>query len=242
MIKKLLLNLYIWPLFSVVTLVTLLLVPFIWAGNLVILRVPVSRAFRIGIRIYGLILVRWVSFFAPARLQDKSGGIPETGIYVANHNSAVDPYCYGVLSGEYAFMASWPFDIPFYSWAMKRAQYLNAAWDWNTLLEKSVQLLESGCSLIIWPEGHRSRNGKLGKFKNGAFRLACETGYPIVPVCITGTYKLLPPGRRLLTPSRVRVTVLPYHRPPVGLTGSVAARELSDRVRKALVKELKKTE
>ena len=242
MIKKFLLNLYIWPLFSVVTLVIILLIPFIWLGNRVTLRVPVSRAFRLGIRIYGLILVRWIPFFAPVRLQDRSGGMPETGIYVANHNSALDPYCYGVLSGEYAFLTSWPFGIPFYRWVMKKAQYLNAAWDWNTLLEKSVQLLENGCSLIIWPEGHRSRNGELGKFKNGAFRLACETGYPIVPVCITGTYKLMPPESRLLTPSRVRVTVLPPHYPPAGVSGRIAVQELSDRVRETLAKELKKTE
>ena len=238
MIKKLLLNLYIWPLFFVVTLVAMLLIPFLWLGNSITLRVPVGRAFRLGIRKYGLILVRWIPFFAPVQFQDRSGGTPEVGIYVANHNSSVDPYCYGVLPGEYAFLTSWPFSIPFYRWAMNKAQYLNAAWDWNTLLAKSFQLLENGCSLIIWPEGHRSRDGALGKFKNGAFRLSCETGHPVIPVCIKGTHRLMPPGSRLLTPSRVSVTILPPQYPPKDLSGRIASQKLSAKVRETLLREL----
>ena len=129
MIKKLLLNLYIWPLFAIITLITMFLIPFILAVNSLTTRRSISRIFRLGIRTYGLVLVKWLPFFAPVRLKDNSGGIPKTGIFIANHNSSVDPYCYGVLSGEYAFMASWPFGIPFYSWAMKKAEYLNTAWD-----------------------------------------------------------------------------------------------------------------
>lgn len=216
----------------------MLLIPLLWLGNSVTLRVPVSRAFRLGIRKYGLILVRWIPFFAPVQLKDKRVGKPEVGIYVANHNSSVDPYCYGVLPGEYAFLASWPFGIPFYRWAMNKAQYLNASWDWNTLLTKSSHLLENGCSLIIWPEGHRSRNGELGKFKNGAFRLSCETGYPVVPVCIKGTHRLMPPGSRLLTPSRVSVTLLPPLYPPKDVPERVASKILSNEVRETLLREL----
>lgn len=240
MIKKLLLNLYIWPLFAIVTVITMFLVPFLFLGNSLTVRRPVSRVFRLGIRIYGLVLVRWLPFFAPVRLEDNSGGMPKTGIFIANHNSSIDPYCYGVLSGEYAFMASWPFGIPFYSWAMKKAEYLNSAWDWATIRTRAVRLLKNGCSLIIWPEGHRSRNGEMGEFKNGAFRLACETGYPVVPVCITGTETLLPPGKRLLTPSRIRLTVLPPLYPSSELTGRPATKDLRERARESLTKELKR--
>jgi len=239
-IKKLLLNLYIWPLFAIVTLITIFLIPFIFLGNSLTTRAPVSRVFRLGIRIYGSVLVRWLPFFAPVRLEDSSGGMPKTGIFIANHNSSIDPYCYGVISGEYAFMASWPFGIPFYSWAMEKAEYLNTAWEWVTIRNKAVQLLEKGCSLIIWPEGHRSKNGKLGKFKNGAFRLACETGYPVVPVCISGTEILLPPGKKLLTPSRVRLTVLPPLYPSSELSGRPATRELKERALESLAMELKR--
>ncbi len=240
MIKKLLLNLYILPLFFIVTLIAILLIPLILATNFLILRKPVSSLYRIGVRIYGLVLVRMIPFFAPVRFYDKSGGRPETGIYVANHNSAVDPYCFGVVPGEFAFFTSWPFNIPIYNWIMSRAEYLNTGWGWQTLYDKSLRLLQNGCSLIIWPEGHRSKDGKLGNFEGGAFRLSCETGYPIVPVCIKGTHKLMPPGQRLLTPSKVSVTILPPLHPNTEGTGRQDVQNLKEKVREEFERELDK--
>jgi len=239
-IKKLLLNLYIWPLLFIVTVIALFLVPFILAANLLFFRKPVPSMYRKGVRIYGWFLVRAVPFFAPVRLSDRSGGRPPTGIYVVNHNSSVDPYCFGVIPGEFAFFTSWPFNIPVYNWIMNRAEYLNTGWGWQILQEQSSRLLHSGCSLIIWPEGHRSRSGELGSFENGAFRLACETGYPVVPVCIQGTHTLLAPGQRLLTPSQVRVIILPPHYPPGEGGERQRVNRLKDDVRQAFLRELGK--
>lgn len=240
MIKKLLLNFYIWPLFFIVTLLALLLIPFILTLNFLIFRIPVSSLYRRGVRIYGWVLVRLIPFFEPVRLYDKSGGRPETGIYVANHNSAIDPYCFGIVPGEFAFFTSWPFNIPVYNWVMKQAEYLNTGWGWQTLYEKSVRLMNNNCSLIIWPEGHRSRTGELGTFENGAFRLACESGYPIVPVCIKGTQKLMAPGQRLLTPSKVSVTILPPHHSQRGQHDRQSVQDLKQKVREAFINELRK--
>ena len=196
--------------------------------------------YRIGVRIYGLILVRYVPFFSPTTLHDLSGGRPQTGIYVTNHNSAVDPYCFGVVPGEFAFVTSWPFNIPVYSWIMKQAEYLNTEWGWQTLYDKSTHLLNNGCSLIIWPEGHRSKTGKLGDFENGAFRLACESGYPIIPVCIQGTHILMAPGQRFLTPSKLSVTILPPHYPPKGQENRQSIQRLKEQIREVFDNELHK--
>lgn len=238
MIKKLLLNLYIWPLLIIVTTIALLLIPVILLTNFLLFRIPASSVYRIGVRIYGKVLTQFVPFFAPVKLFDKSGGRPKTGIYVVNHNSSVDPYCFGVIPGEFAFFTSWPFNIPIYNWVMKRAEYLNIGWGWQILYEKSLRLMQNGCSLIIWPEGHRSRTGELGEFENGAFRLSCETGFPIVPVCIQGTYKLMPPGQRYLTPSKVSVTILPPHLPSTGLNERQCVQELKERVRETFIQKL----
>ena len=238
MIKKLLLNLYIWPLFIIVTLTALLLIPVILLTNLLVFRKSVNSLYRVGVRIYGKVITQFVPFFAPVKFSDQSGGRPEVGIYVANHNSSVDPYCFGVVPGEFAFFTSWPFGIPVYNWVMKQAEYLNTEWGWEILHEKSLHLMQRGCSLIIWPEGHRSKTGKLGNLENGAFRLACETGYPIVPVCIEGTHILLAPGQRLLTPSRVSVTLLPPHMPPKGEIDRQSVQDLKQQVRKALTTKL----
>jgi 1-acyl-sn-glycerol-3-phosphate acyltransferase len=127
---------------------------------------------------------------------------------VANHNSAIDPYLFGAIARENSFVTSWPFKIPLYSYFMKLAQYANSTDGWDEVSKKCVALLEAGSSVTIWPEGHRSRNGKLGRFKNGAFVLAAESGYPIVPVCILGSGDVLPPGERLLTPGKVKLLIL----------------------------------
>lgn len=239
MIKKLLLNLYIWSLFPLITFIALLLIPVILTANFLFFRKQVARLYRLGVRIYGLILVRYVPFFAPATFHDQSGGRPATGIYVTNHNSAIDPYCFGVIPGEFAFVTSWPFTIPVYNWIMKQAEYLNTEWGWPTLYDKSTRLMKNGCSLIIWPEGHRSRTGELSDFENGAFRLACETGYPIVPVCVKGTQKLMAPGQRFLTPSQVSVTILPPHHPPTGRQDRQSIQQLKEQVRKVFINELR---
>jgi 1-acyl-sn-glycerol-3-phosphate acyltransferase len=238
-IKQLLLNLYIWPLLVIVTLIALSIIPFILVANFFIFKKPMSSVYRIGVRIYGKVLTQFIPFFAPVKFYDESGGRPETGIYVVNHNSSADPYCFGVIPGEFAFFTSWPFNIPIYNWIMKRAEYMNTNWGWQILFAKSQRLLENGCSLIIWPEGHRSRTGALGDFENGAFRLACETGFPVVPVCIRGTHKLMPPGQRYLTPSRVSVTLLPPLVPQSGISERQCVAELKERVRETFIQELR---
>jgi 1-acyl-sn-glycerol-3-phosphate acyltransferase len=66
-------------------------------------------------------------------------------------------------------------------------------------------LLAAGWSVLVFPEGTRSRDGQIGQFKPGIGLLAQRTGRPVLPVRIDGTWKILPPGH--LVPHRGRVTV-----------------------------------
>lgn len=207
--KKALLNIYAWPAFFVVTLVGFLLIPVLLLINMFFVRMPLDSFSRRGVRIYGWILVRCIAFMAPVTLEDHSGGYATPAIFVANHNSAVDPYLFGLLPVENAFVTTWPFNIPFYQYVMRMAGYINANNGWDHVLAEAKQLMSNGSSIIIWPEGHRSRDGRLTRFRNGAFQLACQTGRPIIPVCIHGTHQLFPPGRRLLSPARVSMKILP---------------------------------
>jgi 1-acyl-sn-glycerol-3-phosphate acyltransferase len=207
--RKLLLNLWFWPVFVVVTAVALLLVPTLCVGNAVTFRFPVGRGVRIGVRLYGWLLIRSLQWAIPVTLVDRSGGLFPPVVFVANHSSSVDPYLFGMLPLEMAFVTSWPFRIPVYKWIMGLAGYLNTADGWERLAEEGARLLATGCSLIVWPEGHRSRDGRLRRFRNGAFRLAVQAGCPVVPVCICGTDRFLPPGHRTPSPAAVRMTVLP---------------------------------
>ena len=60
--------------------------------------------------------------------------------------------------------------------------------------------LSNGASVVFFPEGTRSRNGQLKPFKKGAFKMAQELQLPVLPVTITGTYEILPPGTLRLQP------------------------------------------
>jgi 1-acyl-sn-glycerol-3-phosphate acyltransferase len=77
-------------------------------------------------------------------------------------------------------------------------------------LERARSRITGGTSLIILPEGTRSRDGSLGDFKKGAFQIALDLGLPILPVNITGTRRILPPGTFDLFPGRA---VMRIHEP-----------------------------
>ncbi|MBI3967813.1 MAG: 1-acyl-sn-glycerol-3-phosphate acyltransferase [Chloroflexi bacterium] len=72
-------------------------------------------------------------------------------------------------------------------------------------LQYCADLIGSGWSLIVFPEGTRSTSGEIGAFKSGVGRLAVATGAPVVPVRLTGLDRILPKGRWAPRPGRARV-------------------------------------
>lgn len=92
---------------------------------------------------------------------------------------------------------------------------------------------ERGYSFLIFPEGTRTLDGRLGPFRRGGFFLALETGAPIVPVTITGTRELMPKGQPYARRGRVGVV---FHE-PVPVTGHTPETMVSlmDRVRAAIL-------
>lgn len=75
-------------------------------------------------------------------------------------------------------------------------------------LTECMKALESGRSLIVFPEGTRSKGGPMGEFKQGAFRMACRAKAPVVPVAIEGTYRVMEANGGLIRPAGVRVQIL----------------------------------
>lgn len=75
-------------------------------------------------------------------------------------------------------------------------------------LAECTRLLESGESLIVFPEGTRSKGPAMGEFKQGAFRMACKAGAPVVPVAIDGTWRAMEANGGLIRPAHVRVQIL----------------------------------
>jgi 1-acyl-sn-glycerol-3-phosphate acyltransferase len=207
--KKLIFNIYYWLMFIITTVLFFILIPLSVLAGTVFLGKTADAVVRQGIVTYGWVLVKVLPFLRPVKVESRTGELPLPVIFVANHNSSVDPFLFGALLIDACFISTWPFKIPGYGFFMRWAGYINANEGWDKVCSKSIAALRSGTSLIIWPEGHRSRDGRLGRFKNGAFAIAAKTGYPLLPVCILGSRKFLPPGTKgILSPSSIKMILL----------------------------------
>jgi 1-acyl-sn-glycerol-3-phosphate acyltransferase len=161
-------------------------------------------------------------------------------IAVINHLSFFDTYCMALMPvSNMAFtIRSWPFKMPWYAPFMRLANYLDLETiGWEGTLEAGSKILSKGGLLLFFPEGHRSKDGQIQRFYSGAFKLAIETGIPIVPLCIIGTDRLLPPNRWWLLPSRVCFRVLPPVSPKE-FTGETAHADLRKHVKNLMAENL----
>jgi 1-acyl-sn-glycerol-3-phosphate acyltransferase len=75
-------------------------------------------------------------------------------------------------------------------------------------MEKATAALRAGGQLLVFPEGMRSPDGRLGEFKRGAFALALEAGSRVVPLAVQGSGRLMPRGGLTVRPGLVRIRVL----------------------------------
>ncbi len=96
-------------------------------------------------------------------------------------------------------------------------------------LETAKEVLSTGKLLALYPEGNRSRDGRVHRGHTGVARLAAETGVPVIPVGVRGTEAVQPIGRNLMRPFRpvsVRFGAPRYARPPVGCDPEAAKEAL----------------
>jgi len=132
-------------------------------------------------------------------------------IFAANHQSQFDILVLqGFLGINFRWLAKKElFRVPIWGAAMSRAGYIPIDRSHGRQAIKSLgdaaQKIAAGTSVIIFPEGTRSKDGKLHDFKAGAMVLAIKSGVPIVPVAIRGTYEILPKGELLVTPGKVQI-------------------------------------
>ena len=120
----------------------------------------------------------------------------EDGSYLlcANHLGALDPFCIAAALnhrklcfmakkelGQIPFLKSWmdAVDCVFVDRANKQSAHSS--------LQNAIDAVRDGRSLVIFPEGTRSKDGELGQFRGGAMKIAMETGATIVPVLLEGT-------------------------------------------------------
>ena len=78
---------------------------------------------------------------------------------------------------------------------------------YKDVLRYTRACLSRGQSLVVFPEGRRSDDGALGRFKPGAFKLSHDLGVPLVPISIDGSYRVLPRGTFNVTPGKIVITL-----------------------------------
>lgn len=134
-------------------------------------------------------------------------------VFMPNHGSLLDPpFVLAALPLHPVFIAKKEIRlIPLVGWAVACAGmiYIDRGSRERAVasLKRAAQEVRAGKSVVIFPEGTRTRNGALLPFKKGGFHLAADAGVPIVPVGLLGAFEVLPKGTFLLSPGRIRVRV-----------------------------------
>jgi 1-acyl-sn-glycerol-3-phosphate acyltransferase len=152
--------------------------------------------------------------FPPWRL-GVEGAWPPGGpfVVVANHQSILDILLLSRMPREMKWVAKDElFRIPWVGWMLRMSGDIairrGDAESGGEALARARAYLERGMSVMIVPEGTRSRTGALLPFKSGAFRLALDAGVPVLPVAVHGTARGMPKGGPWVNPCRARARIL----------------------------------
>ncbi|MDM8552908.1 lysophospholipid acyltransferase family protein [Desulfobacterales bacterium HSG2] len=138
-------------------------------------------------------------------------------IYMPNHQSYFDiPVLMAYLRVQFRWLAKVElFKIPIFGQAMQRAGYISIDRSNRKSAFKSLrqaaETIRNGVSVVIFPEGTRSRDGSISPFKKGGFIVAIDSEVPIVPVILHGTRSIMSRQRLTINPRDVEVEI----RPPV---------------------------
>jgi 1-acyl-sn-glycerol-3-phosphate acyltransferase len=143
-------------------------------------------------------LYTWLNPLWPVTVRGRERIDPQTTyVMVANHLSLLDILVLFRLFRHFKWVSKIEnFKVPFIGWNMRLNRYIPLKrGDRASIIEmlaRCEQTLRSGSSILMFPEGTRSRDGRLQAFKPGAFDLAIRLGLPILPVVVTGTADALP--------------------------------------------------
>ncbi|MEM8599390.1 MAG: lysophospholipid acyltransferase family protein [Bacteroidota bacterium] len=188
----------------------------------------------------------WMTRVNPAWRIQISGDFPKDPrnpyVVVSNHQSNADVPLVSRLPWEMKWIGKKElFDIPIVGWLMKLSDDIEVdrkdPRSRASVLTRAKDVLDQRCSVMFFPEGTRSKDGRVKAFYDGAFRLAIKAQVPILPVALDGTTDALPKHDwKFGKPSEVYLKVLPAI-PTKGLTKDDVSA-LRDRVRTMIVEQI----
>lgn len=148
-------------------------------------------------------------------------------VFASNHSSQLDITAlqWGVPNRLSMIFKKELAKIPFFGWQLYLGPYVmvdrsNAEKAMRSIDEAKEVMKNKKISILVFPEGTRSKTGEVQPFKRGAFNLAAKVGYPIVPITINGTEKIMPKGTFKLKSGTIH---LKFDRPI--FTGNLKTRQ-----------------
>lgn len=233
----------IWAVWGLIifTITLLLVVLPIWLTNFI--------AEPRGTEVFRKISKAWMSFYitligCPLRVRGKSNFKKgQSYIITCNHSSLMDvPLTTPFIPGPNKTIAKVEMaKIPLFGTIYRRGSVLvdrKSDESRRKSLEDMKRVLAEGMHMCIYPEGTRNKTGQpLKSFYDGAFRLAVDTGTPIIPAIIRGTGKVLPPNKFFfLWPHKLSMTFLE----PIPVSTTDNVQELKERVFQVMWREVER--
>ena len=136
--------------------------------------------------------------------------LEKPAILIANHSSFVDLMLMIGSSDKLLLVTNdWVWNSPFFGFFIRYVEYIHAKDETSYNLPKIREKINQGYSILIFPEGTRSRDGRIGRFKKGAFYLAEQMQLDILPVVLHGVNKALRKGDFAVNKSLMTIKYLP---------------------------------
>jgi 1-acyl-sn-glycerol-3-phosphate acyltransferase len=158
---------------------------------------------------------RRIIFFSGAKVRvvrDPGFDPQKTSFFISNHVNLFDPFVLYCAIPQ--FVRGWEleshFEIPIYGWLMKRfgnvpVPDVRRPADLKRMWRLTRDAINGGTSLIVFPEGKRTRDGQVTEFQDGAFRVAQQLEIPVVPVSLVGSFQHHRTGHWMFWPTEIRV-------------------------------------
>ncbi len=162
-------------------------------------------------------------------------------VFVANHQGAYDIFAvYGYLGHNFKWMMKKSLErIPLVGYSCRKAGHIYVDNRTPAAIRQTMQdaekQLAGGMSVVVFPEGSRTFDGKVKAFRRGAYTLAVEFGLPVVPLTIDGAFEVMPRTSWLPRPGHIKLTI---HKPIEAPAEGHELKSLIDQSRSQIISAL----